>query len=1789
MVDTSNAVPGAPSAAQEKARLAWIWDVLFIVVLLAGAFFRFTGVNWDSYTHLHPDERFLTMVATSIEPVENLGDYFNTATSTLNPHNRGYGFYVYGTLPLFIVRYAAEWVNQTGYDQIHLVGRQLSALVDLLTVVLVYMIAVRLYHHRGLGVLAAAFAALSVLPIQQSHYFTVDTFTNFFGFLAFYFAARLLPNGAMRTEDAVATQAAAQLAAQRAADEQAGRPALTDEEERFDRYFEGVFSHWATLIPYALFGAALGMAAASKINAVALAVLLPAAVAIRWLSLSQPERERWAMVYLRNLILAGIVSVVAFRIFQPYAFQGPGFFGFIPNEQWVNNIRDQRAQAAGDVDFPPALQWARRPQWFAFQNLVLWGLGLPLGLLAWAGFAWMGWRMLKGEWHRHALVWGWTALYFTWQGITFFTWNPTMRYLLLIYPALAIIAAWAVFALARSGPLRAGWQARRLLAWGLGAGVLLATFAWAFAFLQIYMRPLTRVEASRWIYQNVPGPITLHIDAGGQQVNQPLAFRSGVTVLGGGAPMALAFQPRAAGDIIQIDFEHVLDTSFRAENSTLLVALSRSPGFQDSLAVARLTDMFRSDGDPRGKPHRLAFDTMVALDPNQMVYLLVGVVEPGKTLQFSGQISVDIFSSDGIVRQYMPDPVEALRPGQNFDLSFTPVRGGVLRDLTLARVVDWERWADLKTLRVSIIDPTDPQNLGYAEVQSEFGAAGDPRGASYHLTLAEPMTLRAGQVYVMRMTHVSGAGALAVYGSRQVNETSWDDALPVGLDGYNPYDYMLGVYRSDLNFEMYWDDNQQKRERFENNLDQADYIFISSNRQWGTTTRVPERYPLTSEYYRRLIGCPPEREITWCYAVAQVGTFQGDLGFELVHVVQSDPNLGPLRFNTQFAEEAFSVYDHPKVLIFRKTDSYDSQRMRSILGAVDLTKVIRFTPRKAPAYPATLMLPAGRLQEQQAGGTWAELFDTGALINRYPVLAVLAWYLTVSLLGWVMYPLTRLALRGLPDRGYPFVRLVGMLALAYPVWLLGSYRVPFSPVTITLVFAGLAALNGGLFFWQRNVIWRELRARGRYYLAIEGLFLLFFVLFLMVRMGNPDLWHPYKGGEKPMDFSYFNAVLKSTSFPPYDPWFAGGYINYYYWGFVLVGVPVKWLGIVPAVAYNLILPTLFAMLGLGAFSLGWNLVESTRLRRPPGERTRPQLFGFLGASGWAGLAAAAAVVLLGNLGTVRMVWHGLQRLAPMTVPFESAGLPTRIGWTLVGLANLLRGARLPYGWGDWYWIPSRAIPGEPITEFPAFTFLYADLHAHMIALPLTLLAVAWALSVVLGRWGWNGLGHMALSFGLGALTVGALRTTNTWDWPTYLALGCVAVVYTALRYGSACCLQLPFSGWVKRLVIAGAAVLALAVLSSALFFPYGQWYGQGYNAIDPWNGTRTPIWSYLTHWGLFLFVIVSWMAWETVDWMARTPLSALRRLQPYRVALYAAAGMLLVVVAYLQLRGVRIAWLVLPLGAWAGVLLLRPGMADARRAVLFMVGTAMVLTLFVELAVLRGDIGRMNTVFKFYLQAWTLLALSAGASLFWLLPVLWRGVQSGWKTAWQMSLAALVFGAALFPVTAGFDKIRDRMSQAAPVTLNGMAYMDFSRYTQSEREMDLSEDARAIRWMQEHVPGSPVIVEANTPEYLWGSRYTIYTGLPGVVGWNWHQRQQRAVTPSNWVTDRVQDVGDFYRTTDSRRVEDFLAQYRVQYIVVGQLERAVYPGVGLEKFDAWNGQLWQEVYRDGQTVIYQVR
>jgi YYY domain-containing protein len=768
---------------------------------------------------------------------------------------------------------------------------------------------------------------------------------------------------------------------------------------------------------------------------------------------------------------------------------------------------------------------------------------------------------------------------------------------------------------------------------------------------------------------------------------------------------------------------------------------------------------------------------------------------------------------------------------------------------------------------------------------------------------------------------------------------------------------------------------------------------------------------------------------------------------------------------------------------------------------------------------------------------------------------------------------------GLADKGYPLSRALGLVLFGYLAWLGGSAGIPYTRPTIASVFGMILILGALLAYHQRQELRAEWQNKRRYFLTVEILFLAFFILDLIIRMGNPDLWHVAKGGERPMDFSYFNAVLKSTVFPPYDPWFAGGYINYYYYGYVLVGTPVKLLGIVPSIGYNFILPTLFAMVGICAFSIGWNLVQGQR-GKLEGEQTSGYDWAFV-----SGIAASALTVLLGNLGTIQTIYHKLQELgAQGAFSWEpTISIVQRWSWALKGLMLNMQGNPLPIGPGDWYWNPSRVIPplgGNEITEFPLSTFIYSDLHAHMIAIPLALMAVGWALAVVLGRAQWPSRLSAALSIVVGALIIGVFYPTNLSDTYTYLLLGMIALGYTIFRYA-------PTPSPVYRIALAVGAMVALFLLSHYLYEPYRAWYSQAYSKLDPWKGPFTPIGSYLTHWLVFLFIVVSWLVWETYEWMANTPVSSLRKLKPYAWLIEGALVIFVLALLALKYFGEsNVGWIALPIAGWAAVLLLRPKLPDAKRFVLLLIGTALLITIVVEVVVVSGDIGRQNTIYKFYMQAWILLAVGGAAAFAWTAAALMRW-SPRWRAFWLSAMTLLIAGAALFTITGTMGKIRDRWIAEAPRTLDTMRFMEYAHYDDFGQRLNLNEDYRAIRWMQVHVQGSPVIVEANCSEYRWCTRFTIYTGLPGVVGWNWHQRQQRVFT-STWVEERVADVGDFYNTADLSLSRQFLEQYDVRYIVVGQLERAAYSPEGIAKFERLNGSYWQEVYRDGQTVIYEV-
>jgi YYY domain-containing protein len=1786
-----------------REKYSWLYDVLFLLVLALAGYLRLTGVAWGESQHQHPDELFLSGVLDSLRahkcldeaiPVEacppeqkrwiSIGDYFNSKTSPLNPYNHGFAFFVYGDLPMTIVRVAVEALSGNEPVNTKLIGRQFSALADLFTILLLYLSVSRLYG-RKVALLASLFSALTVMQIQQSHFFTTDLFVNPFAFLAIYFVVAILvyrEQGSENEEKRLETSDLSDEPTDSIEHRVPSSPIL-NLQSPVSHSFQFLITH--PLFLYSLgFGVAYGMALASKVNIYPLAILLPGTFILRHLihvkesatqsnilatesSISSAGSVNYWLLITTCLIAGGLAALISFRIFQPYAFDGIGL-----NPQWVANIKEQRIQAKGDADLPWNLQWARRSHLYSFENLTTWGVGLPLGILAWAGFLYMGWRILKGEW-RHALLWGWTAAYFLWQSLQF---NPTMRYQLPIYPLLAMMAAWVVFEQLpiTNYKLRTLSSVLRTL---ITITVIALTAIWAFAFHSIYLRDEPRIAASRWIFQNIPGPINVQIQTEDDSTyNQPLPFPAGVNIQPT-APYQTSFTPQSDGLLKEILLAHVASVPNQV-SSQLHLTIWQNPNNPEPLGSA-FTNLSLQPGS-NALTQVANFDQAPVLDVGQTYYLRFEMVAPEGNLNVCGDIHLFIQTIEQLTEQTVNAAAACTITIDNpYTITFVPQVNGTLNQISLEHISnpDVDMLSDTQTLSLFISkepNSTPEQSIASASLTENFLASRDPRGDSYTLTLNQPVQIERGAQYSLRLEVDSGA--LSISGASISNETDYDYGLPFRIDNYDAFG---GIYRGDLNLQVYWDDNTEKLERFVTTLDQTDYIFIPTNHQYAQITRLPERYPLTTLYYRELIGCPENHDVIWCYRVAKPGQFKGRLGFDLVAVFEDYPALGQIVINDQPAEEAFTFYDHPKVLIFKKNADFKVSRVRSNLSTVDLAKVVRLTPPQFDDY-SNLLLPTDKLAQQRAGGTWSQLFNYSWIQNRYPILGLILWYLFIFILGLAIYPLTRLAMPGLADKGYPLSRALGLVVFGYVAWMAGSTGIPYTRGTIAIIFGFILIVGTALANYQRDELREEWKTKRNYFLMAESLFLVFFVIDLSIRFGNSDMWHPSKGGERPMDFSYFNAILKSTSFPPYDPWFEGGYINYYYYGFVLVATPLKLLGIVPTIAYNFILPTLFAIVGMSAFSIGWNLLANGPLSQ--GERLEGDGENTYPASLVAGISASLLTVLLGNLGTIQLVYQRLQQLGALEQYNNDATLFQRWAWALQGLLSTLKGSSLPIGFGDWYWNPSRVIPpggGNEITEFPLFTFLYSDLHAHMIAMPLALLALSWAVAVVAGRAQWRNRFAAALGFAMGGLIIGALYPANLSDTYTYLLIGIIAVGYAIWRYADTLSIF-------KRIALSVGAVIALVVLSQYMYEPYRTWYSQAYSALDPWKGPFTPIWSYLTHWTVFLFIIASWLVWETHEWMAATPVSSLRKLKPYQLLIEGALVILVLALLVLQYIGTSVGWIALPLAAWAGVLLLRPDMPDAKRFVLFLIGTALLITIVVDIVVVRGDIGRANTIFKFYLQAWILLAVSAAAAFAWTLPAFFRWLP-GWRIFWQTAMLLLLAGAALFTVSGAAGKVRDRWIIEAPRTLDSITFMKYAQYDDFGQRLDLSEDYRAIRWMQDHVKGSPVIVEANCPEYRWCTRFTIYTGLPGVVGWNFHQRQQRAYMP-NWVEDRVAAVGDFYNSVDLQFTENFLDTYDVSYIIVGQLERAAYTPEGIAKFEQFEGSLWKSIYRDGKTAIYEV-
>jgi YYY domain-containing protein len=952
----------------------------------------------------------------------------------------------------------------------------------------------------------------------------------------------------------------------------------------------------------------------------------------------------------------------------------------------------------------------------------------------------------------------------------------------------------------------------------------------------------------------------------------------------------------------------------------------------------------------------------------------------------------------------------------------------------------------------------------------------------------------------------------------------WDDRLPLGLPRSDPGSYKY------VELALYDAETPAKRDKLLAALDQADYVILASRRLADSIPRLPERYPMATTYYRLLQS--------------------GQLGFERTARFQVQPRVGPLTIDDSRAQEDFTVYDHPLVEIWHKRPDYSRASVAQSLGSVPLDRVVNVRPIDG-GKGALLQTPAEQ-QIQAVSGTWSALFNRDDLVNRF---SVLVWLLVAEAIALSSLPALWRWLPFLPDRGFGATKIVGLAFIAYASWLVASLKLaPFERPLLLLVW-GLLLAGSFAAVWSRRAALRDwILAERRLLIVEEAVFLACFGLFLFVRAANPDLWHPTFGGEKPMNFAYLNAITRSEYFPPYDPWFAGGIINYYYFGLVLVAVLIKLTSILPEIAFNLAEPTLFGALCVATFSAAFGLSIPVR-----GHVRRASAY-------LAGLTGVALVGILGNLDAGLQVLDQLWRIGGERVP-QSGG----VARLAMGVLAVIQGARFP---PLDFWRSTRFIGPEdvgPIHEFPYFTFLYGDLHAHQIALPLTVAVVIVVINLVRSlraqpaRLPWP-------SLAIAGVLVGMLRPTNTWDFPPYAALVGLGLVLGLLPG----LVRLDRRA-IQTLVVCGVVFGAVAQLS---FWPYLQRYQLFYTGVDPVKA-RTALSQYLTIHGLFVFLGSSLLAWYLIR--VRRRVQAPRRARTL-VAEPGYYGMLLPVAGlngFASLPGVVVglgivagaalwlggyptrAFIVFGIAASAAACLAHWRNASrALQAALF--GVALFATLIPEFVALQGDVGRMNTVFKFYLQAWVLFSIAAAVAVGWLGRTFARDtVLRQVRPAWVAVTAVFVFAAISYPLFASEGKVGLRFADL-PLSLDGMQYMDYARYLDDNRDMNLPADARALRWMQDNIVGTPVVLEGRSPVYRWGSRVSIYTGLPTILGWDVHEGQQRAGFAS-MLQERQLDVERAYSSGNSREMLSVLRKYDVRWVYVGGLERAYYTATGLDK------------------------
>ncbi|NPV57871.1 MAG: DUF2298 domain-containing protein, partial [Anaerolineae bacterium] len=417
---------------------------------------------------------------------------------------------------------------------------------------------------------------------------------------------------------------------------------------------------------------------------------------------------------------------------------------------------------------------------------------------------------------------------------------------------------------------------------------------------------------------------------------------------------------------------------------------------------------------------------------------------------------------------------------------------------------------------------------------------------------------------------------------------------------------------------------------------------------------------------------------------------------------------------------------------------------------------------------------------------------------------------------------------------------MGLLIWGYIFWLLASFGVlPNTPGSILLSLIMVFGLSVLSLRGERFSEFKDwLRGNINRMITVEIIYIVAFGFWAYIRATSPEI----SGTEKPMEMAFINAILRSESFPPHDPWLSGYAISYYYFGYVMIAMITKLLHTDPGVAFNLASALWFGLTAVSAYGIGSNLMEAWRdhQQRKTGQRH----------PAWAGLGGfltAFFILVVSNIEGLFEMLHA-RGIFWRQLP---DGTWSSSFWSWIDLQELTDPPVPPFSWtpermtGIWWWRASRVLQDfdaagqskEIIDEFPFFSYYLADLHPHVLAMPFALLAIAFTLNLFLGGWKldmtgapmikwvkawWRGttirLDEIAFlrwlrqpEFWLGALIFGGLAFLNTWDFPIYVALFGATLIFLSYRE----------NGWSLQLVGLFLRVcIGIGVTGALMYLPF---------------------------------------------------------------------------------------------------------------------------------------------------------------------------------------------------------------------------------------------------------------------------------------------------------------------------------------------------------------------------------